>query len=77
MVLHMESNVTTAVALLNPEAKMVHVASVLGRAAPVSFTEVDRRRLLRAMVGMERKGKGDGERGAPAPAAAGEMARPG
>ena len=29
-VLHMDSNVTSAVALMNPEARMVHVTDVLG-----------------------------------------------
>lgn len=50
-ILHMDSNLSTAVALLAPAARMLHVASVLGRAAPPGFTDVDLRRLSRARGG--------------------------
>ena len=49
-ILHMASNVTPAVALLAPEANMMHIADVLGCREPQALTPADMRRLARATI---------------------------
>ena len=49
-VVHMDSNVSTAVALLAPRAQMAHVADLLGREVPREIADVDVQREMRALV---------------------------